>query len=146
MVLFSNKRSFPFSFPFLGPGHTVGLHSVVLLTLVQDLGQGPGPTPIPPVDLAPVHAPLAGLIRAHLTLDAMDAVMDARERGPAPVQGLLGFGDRVRQGLLLPTGPEAGREQNYQDLIGLGLALLVPLGAAALVDVSHLLESLHHMK
>ncbi len=139
-------------FPFLGPGHTVALHSAVLLThaLGQDLDPGPeqdpGLTLFPPVDPAPVHVPMAGLIPAPLILVAMDAVMDDHVRGPALVQGLTGIGALAHHVLLCPTGEEAGRELKEQVPTGLGhgLAPLVVTGAAALVYVSHLLGSYHH--
>lgn len=90
---------------------------------------------------------MAGLILAPLILDAMDAVMDAHGQGPALVQGLLGIGALAHHGLLPPTDQEAGREQKEQDPTGPGhgLAPLVPTGAAALVDESHLLGSYHRM-
>lgn len=138
-------------FHFLGPDHTVVLHSAVLLILAldQDLDpdQDPGLTLFPLVDPAPVHAPMVGLIPAPLILDAMDAVTDGQGQGPALVQGLMDIGALAHRGLLPPTGQEAGREQKQQDPIGLGhgLARLVATGAAALVDESHLLGSYHRM-
>lgn len=137
-------------FPFVGPVHTVALHSAVLiLVLDQDLDpdQDPGLTLIPPADPAPVRAPMAGLIPAPLILDAMDAVMDAHGQGPALVQGLMGIGALDHHGLLPPTGEQVGREQKEQDPTGLGhgLAPLVATGAAAQMDESHLLGSWHHM-
>lgn len=136
-------------FPFLGPGHTAALRSAVLLTLALDQDQGldqdqyPDLTLIPPVDPAPAHGPMAGLIPVHLILDVMDVVMGAHEQGPALVQGLMGIGGLVHHGLLCPTEVEPGRERKNLDPTGLGhaLALLVVTGAAPLVDESHFLES-----
>lgn len=131
------------------PGHTVALHSADLLTLALDPDQDPGLILIPPVDPAPVHAPMAGLIHAPLILDVMDVVMDAHGQGPALVQGLTGIDALARHVLLPPTGQEPGREPKEQDPTGLGQGLvplaLVASGAAALVDESHLLGSYHHM-
>lgn len=129
-----------------GPGHTVVLRSAVLtLVLDPDLDreQDPDLTLFPPVDPAPVHAPMAGLIPAPLIQDAMDAVMDARGQGPAPVRGLMDIGALARHGLLLLTAEEPGREQKEQDPTGLGHgpAPLVATGAAVLEDESHLLGS-----
>lgn len=130
-----------------GPGHTAALRSAALLTLDlgpdQDLDpdQDPGLTLIPPAD--PVHALMAGLIPVLLILDAMDAVMDAHERGPARVPGLTVIGALAHHALLRPSGEEAGRERKQQDPTGLGhgLAPQAATGAAAPVDESHLLET-----
>lgn len=149
----SNHNSLPFSFwsfPVLGPDHTVAL-PLAVLTLVLDQGLGPdqgqGLTLIPQVDPAPALAPMAGLIHALPTLDAMDAVMGAHGPGPGLVQGLMGIDGLAHRGLPLPTGEEVGREEKGQDPTGHGLGLgpLLASGAAALVDENHLHGSCHHM-
>lgn len=135
------------SFPFLGPGRSVALHSAVLLTLALDqdldLDQDPCPdlTLIPPVD--PAHVLTAGLILVHLILDVMGAVMDAHGQGPVLVQGLMVIAGLVHHDLLYPTAVDPGKEQKEQDHTGRGhdLVLLVATGAVALVGESHLLES-----
>lgn len=140
--LFSVWASQPF--PFLGPGHTVALHSAVhTLDPGQDPGQDPDLTLIPPVDPAPVHDPKAGLIPAPLILDGMDAVMDAHGQGPALDQGLTGIVALAHHGPLPLTVEEPGRERKEQHPIGLGhgLAPLEATGAAAQVHESHLLGS-----
>lgn len=131
-----------------GPGHTVALHLAALTLALDpdpdlDQGQDPGLTLIPPVDPAPVHAPMVDLIPVPLILDAMDAVTGARGQGPALVQGLMAIGVLDHRGLPPPTEEEVGREQKEQDPTGPGhgLAPLVATGAAALVDENHLLES-----
>lgn len=133
-------------FHFLGPGHTVVLHSAVLTPVLdpdRDPGQDPGLTLTPPVDPAPVHAPMAGLIPAPLIPDATDAAMDVHGQGPALVRGLMGIGALAHHGLLSPTGEGVGKVQKQQDLTGQdhGLGPLVDTGAAALVDGNHLLGS-----
>lgn len=130
-----------------GPGHTVALHSAAPLTLALDQDQGLGPDPgrtlTPPAGPAPGHVPMADLIPAPLTLDAMDGVMAAHDQGPALVQGLMATGGLAHHGLLPPSGQEAGRELKQQDPTGLGhgLAPLVATGAVAPVDESLYLGS-----
>lgn len=137
-------------FPVLGPDHTVAL-PLAVLTLVLDQGRGPDQdqdlTLTPQVDPDPALVPMAGLIHALLTLDVMDAVMDAHGPGPGLVQGLMGIDGLAHHGLLLPTGEEVGREEKGQDPTGQGhgLAPLLASGAAALVDENHLHGSYHHM-
>lgn len=91
---------------------------------------------------------MAGLIPAHLILDAMDGVMDAHGQGRAPVQGLMDIGGLVLHDPLQPIEVEAGRDQKGQDLTGLGhgLVRLVAIVAAVLVDESYHLGTWCHMK
>lgn len=131
-----------------GPGHTVALHSAAHTLVLDpdlDLDQDPDPglTLIPLVVLAPVHAPMVGLIPAPLTLDVMDAVMGAHGQGPALAQGLMGIAVLELHGLPPHTGEVVGKEQKERDPTGPGhgLALLAATGAAVLVDENHLLES-----
>lgn len=131
-----------------GPDHTVALHSAVhtlVLDPDQDLDQDPDPglTLIPLVDLAPVHAPMVGLIPAPLTLDVMDAVMGAHGQGPALAQGPMGIAVLDLHVLPPHTGEVVGKGQKEQDPTGPGHgpALLVAIGAEVLVDENHHLES-----
>lgn len=84
---------------------------------------------------------MVDLIPARLILDAMDAVLDVRGQGPALVQGLMVTGALARHVLLSPTGQVVGTVQKVPDPIGQGHdhALLVAIGAVALVGESHLL-------
>lgn len=86
---------------------------------------------------------MADLIPAHLILDVMDAVLDVRGQGPALVQNLMVTGAQARHVLLSPTGQVVGMEQKVPDPIGRGHALLVAIGAVALVGESHLGNCCH---
>lgn len=90
---------------------------------------------------------MVGLIPAPLILDVMDAVMGAHGQGPALVQGLMGIGVLDLHGLPPHIGEVGGKEQKGQDPTGPGhgLAPLVAIGAAVLVDENHLLGRYHLM-
>lgn len=96
--------------------------------------QDPGPTLIPPVDPARVHA----LIPARRTLDATAAAMAAPGPDPALGPGLTATGARAHHAALHRTEEQPGMEPNPAHPSGpaLILALLGATRAAVRVDAS----------